>query len=801
MNLSDFRIGWRLLVKEPFYSVVTVLGLSIGFAACFLLLALARNSFSYDADIPQNDSIYMLKVRYNSVPEATWNSASPLVFRDVANRSGLPVTSSAFVKRTKSVRIDNHVLEVDMHFVDPAFRDIFSVKTVEGDLRAALQRPDALAVTLKTAKKLFGDVQVVGRLVSISGHPYQVMAVVADPSNTTTLPYTILAGINSSAWNEDERRNAMTAWATSYGSVYFKLGAGATEDALLKVLQDAADQSPYRTQIAPDMLQKLAGKKPIDVRLAALPNIYLDPDFDYMSGSPTHGNRNTVLGLIAVAFLILLLASINYVNLATVRTVSRQREIGMRKVLGAGMARLLLQFVTESVLVALLATLIGGAMAWALSGPFSELVNRNLDSLFSPASIASALALGLLVGMLAGAYPAWVALRVSTAQALAGRGDAEMASGTWLRRILTVVQFATAMTLTATTIAIAWQTSFATTLSPGFNAAGMLHIDIPTDLRSPEGRGLRDAIARLQGVTGVTSALDAVGRRQGYVQTTIRHRGNSFAWQIQGVTSDFFKTYDLRALAGRLFDEKLDPSGTATVCVLNASAARALGFADPKDAVGQILDVKYWDVPQKIVGIAPDIRFQSLHETVKPMIYLLTQETTVLTIKTDSVEVTERAIENLWPQYYPNDVLKMVRARDVFAQNYVDDLRLAKLLGISALIAILIASFGIYVLSAHSVQRRRREIVLRKLYGADGGAIAKLMVKEFMYLLGVSAVIGLSLAYLAIERYLSGFAERAPIGAWTILLALCVALTTAALSVLRHTVMSMRMKPAQVLRS
>jgi len=268
------------------------------------------------------------------------------------------------------------------------------------------------------------------------------------------------------------------------------------------------------------------------------------------------------------------------------------------------------------------------------------------------------------------------------------------------------------------------------------------------------------------------------------------------------VSPEFFGVYGLKQVAGRLYDPIRDKVEDEDKIVVNEAGARRFGFASSQDAVGKyVRNPDGSGTAMQVIGVAPDIRHRSAREAMQPTVYFLESRTPVFTVRTSgSQEAVKRAIEELWPRYFPNDVLDIQRAAGMFALNYADDLRLAKLLGASSVIATAIAAFGIYVLAAYSVQRKAREIVLRKLYGAGNGAVGRLVGKEFAALLGVGALIGLPAAWLAIERYLAGFTERAPIGVWTIAAALLVACLVALGSTARHALAAMRIRPALALR-
>ena len=796
MILRDFRIGWRLLVKEPAYSAVVVMGLAVGFATCFLLLGYVVHSFSYDRHVPERGQVYRLMQHWNIFADGQWGDGVSLPARDAILASGQPLLASAMISRDVDVRVGSAVQTIDVNVVDPAFREIFQPKVLSGDLAATLARPDALALTRETALKLFGNLAVVGKTVGIAGQSYEVGALLEDQPAATTLPYATLAGTRTSIWNAEYRQLVTSNWGSSHGRVYVKLLPGADGAQALAAVRRTMLASSFYQRQDPDRIAGLNGRDMIDFRLGPLAEAYLDPLIE--EPNPVHGERKTIFGLAAVGLLILVLAATNYVNLATVRTVRRQREIAMRKVLGAGTGAVSRHFLAESVLVCLVATTIGLLLAWLLLPVFADLVQRKLDHIFNPAALAIALLLGVLVGLLAGAYPAWSAVKVRPTAALAGRGNSETGGGLRLRRALTVLQFATAMGLTGLTLAVAWQTRYTTSLDPGFDPGPLLILETAEDMRDPNVRAFRDALARLPGVSGVGVSNAPITRNQNR-QPLKRAGKESISLNWFHVSPEFFGVYGIKPVAGRLYDPGRDRGEHGAGVVINEAAARKLGFASAQEAAGNTILSPEGEAIQ-VVGVAPDLRHRSARDEMQPTVYFLSDRTGVFTVRTADREGVQHAIEALWPRYFPNDVLQVRRMAALFAQNYEDDLRLAKLLAASSVIATAIAAFGIYVLAAYSVQRKAREIVLRKLYGAGSAAIGRLVAREFLALIVIGALLGLPIAWVALQRYLAGFTEQAPVGAWTLAASLLVALLVALGSTMRHGVAAMRIRPVHGLR-
>lgn len=790
MTRNDLRIAWRLLLAEPAYSAVVIAGLTLGFAASFLLLGFVRYSFSYDSQAPDNAHVYVFKHRLNLIPNARWTEMMPLPVRDVLLASGLPLTVCAVMPRTVVAQSGAHRQKIELTVVDASFPAMFGVRVLAGDMAAALSRPDGLAVTRSGAAHLFADGAALGRSVDIDGQRLTVRALLADAPSNTTVPYEYLTGVGSRT-----APHGPHLWNSLAGKMFVRAGGGITPEALQQLVQTALDHSPL-AQLLPGGVPAFAHVA--DVGIGRLRDAYFDIDVAAFHGG-VRGDRATVLGLAALALLIVLLAAINYVNLATVRMLRRQREIGLRKALGATPRRLALQFVAESALAALIAAALGVLLAWLLLPAMSELLERRLDGLFTPAAIALALMVGLLVGAASALYPAAVALGVRPAAALSGRDQGETPAGLWLRRALTTLQLGAAIALTAAALAVSWQTRYASLRDPGFDPARLMLIDLPRGAPLAQIASLRAALAQLPQLDGVAVSDLAIGSPELPMSTGFtRDGGRARQLNTSSVSANFFALYGLSARAGRAFDARRDEEGVSHAVMLNEAALRALGYADAQAALGQRLNHGYYE----IIGIAPALRHQSLRQSVQPYVYTLdTHNPGVLTLRSDiGAAALYQAVALLWQRYFPADALTLHPAGAVFADNYREDARLAALLGGASLLAAGIAAFGVYVLAAYSVRRRRREIALRKLHGASRRAIAALVGREFVLLVGVAAALALPCAALAIERYLSGYVERAPLGAWPLLAALGLAAAVAALASWRHTASALRIAPAQALR-
>ena len=814
MKLRDLRIGWRTLIQEPAYTLAVVLGLGVGLAACLLLLGFVRYSLEYDSHVPDVDRVYVVKQHFNIDPASPLHDVAPMFLREAALTIPGVVDATSYIPARPeitplTVRVDRNLTTVRGLIVLPGFPAMLGLRAVQGDLAAALTRPDLFVISDAAALRIFGTRDALGRTMRAEGSVMQVGAIVPAPPANTTIPFEMLFGVNAAVVETDIRHEMLTGENGWMAKTLLRVAPGVSLPAILERMQQAVDAAPSLNKFPPEERERLGKRKAIELAISPLRDAYFDYKVQnsFIALPGDRANPAVIAGLAVLALLILLLAAINYVNLTTVRVLRRQREVAMRKVLGAGVPQIMLQFLLESLLVAMVATALGLLLAWLALPMFSQLVNRQLDGLFSPWNIAAAFGIGGLLGAATAAYPAWIALRVHPTRVLAGRPDSESRGSMRWRRALTVLQVSAAMGFAGVTISVAWQTDYALHASPGFDPAPIVVVDMPERVKDSEkARRFYSALKAQPGVAGVAVTEDPVGRLDWSWSRALKRPGGPAAtMEMKPVSANFFELYGIAPAAGRLFQASLDKDDDTVPMVLNAVAARELGFASAEEAVGQSVTFTGWDKvvsTKRIIGIAPELRFRSLREPPRAAAYELAMSGTVLSVRaTGAPADIERAARALWPSYFPDAIPKIYRAADILAVHYADDARMARLLMIVTGIALVIAAFGTYVLSANTVQRRAREIVLRKLHGARRADIGLLVVREVGTLMLVASAIGLPLAALAIKRYLANYVEHAPIGYWTLLFALSLTLAIALIAVARHTWIAMRMAPADVLRT
>ena len=818
MILQDLRVGFRILAKEPAYSVVSILGLGVGLSVCLLLLGYAHYCWSYDSHLPDAQHVYIVKQR-NNVNGGSWSDQAPLLLRKVAMLDPAVTAASGYVNWFPlTVQVDGQLHKLRSLTVLPGFAEMMGLRAIEGDLSEALSRPDSFAITESAAVRLFGTSNALGRALPVDTVEQQkgvarVAAILRDPPANTTIPFETINGLNFNVIPQAARNEALDGEKGWLGNLLIRVRPEASLAAVSASLQLAIDRAPALQNVAPEVKEHLGDRKVMDIKLSPIRDAYFDREIKATAFSlkVDRGNPEVVAGLVVIGILILGLAAINYVNLATIRVVQRHGEIAMRKVLGASKSRIAVQFVVESVLVSMLATGLGTFAAFLALPIFSEVMNRDLRSIFSIGNVAATMLIGFVLGSIIAIYPAWIAFGVRPSQLLAGRPDIESLRGKRLRQGLSILQLSAAMGLASFAMAVYFQTRFAIDASPGFDPTPLLVFDLPESQSvrlSERARSLITAITAQPGVAGVGISSDPIGRARNPWSTEIkREGGDGVTMDVKSVMAGFFDAYALKPLAGRLFDARIDKEDDPVPMVINQIAARKLGFESPEQAVGQTLLLRNSDpnaplTAKRVIGIAPEVRFYSLRETPTAVAYELWTNVGTLTVRANGpVPEVEQSIRRIWFQYYPNSVLNLSSAKDIYASNYADDARLAKLLALSTAIALTIAAFGAYVLAADAVHRRTREIALRKLYGAARRDIARLIAREVGTILLLSAIIALPVAAITIGRYLSGYVQHSTIAYWTLAIALVIAVTTATLAASRQAFIAMLLRPADALRN
>jgi len=812
---TSWRGAWRQLRAEPGTAVLVITGLALGLALTLLTTCLLRDVLWPDTKMSDAERViaFEWKTRSPGGGYSDWISHVPNTpLRQALRDTGAPVGAMSraiavpLLTRAVDAQGATHHARLATALVDPDFESLFGVRPLGGDLKAALTAPEGLALTEAAANKLFGTTQVVGRpvtaLITVPGddgqpHPVAltltVMAVLPSPSLNSSVIYEALAGFNAPPAKSFVERASMWTWGN--GHLYARLQPGATA-AQVGALADRLLQSQPVPKGLPADFLKGGGSF---ATLRALPVADLG-----LHGAGSGARRLQLGSLAAAAFGVLALAVINFVNLWSVRTLKRQREIGLRKSLGAGAPALAAQFFIEALLVAGIAGGLGLLLAWFGEPMTSVLMQHSFDT---PVLSAAHVALTALLCVAIAAFSALplthIALRVRPAESLAGRSHSEGRASRWLRRLMTTLQFGAAALFAAMALTVAWQTRHVGDLPRGFEVDNRVAVDLPWETQPAQTMAL---LARIQAWTEVVAATvsdDVPGRSFGewYTEYTgpsaqavpLRHGAN--------FTPGYLDVYGMRLLAGQLSaDHRAEVARNGVV--LDRNAVHALGFASPAAAIGQ--SVFDEGKPATVVAVIDDIRVEGPRSPVSPHILtpVVERAAGVISVHSRSPAETRIKLAALVNETLPDAQAQAMSVRDQQARVMAEDTRIGQLIALAGALALLLAAVGIYALAAYTLRRREREIVLRKLHGAGAGVVARLLLKEFAGVLAAACVVALPLAAWVTQMYLSGFVVRAPVGPgslWVLLAAVALLAAVTALAVARHLRAALALRPLQAL--
>ncbi|MEO6278765.1 FtsX-like permease family protein [Roseateles sp.] len=816
---TTWRSAWRQLRAEPGTAVVIIAGLALGLALTLLAAAFLQDLLRPDARLPQPERLVSFEWRMrgsgSSTPE--WTDQVPAEPLHAALRdTGAPVALMSRVRyaylpaRAAEPTGAARNLRLFIAVADPDLQPLLGLAPLAGSLDAVMASPDGIALTDSVAQRLFGSAQVVGRSFTLALPPapgtqapaqpltLTVKAVLPTPSLNGPLIYDAIASLHGPL--AQAAFGGSDSWYQSGGRLLARLSPGASAEQLSALAQRLLDSQPLPPGVTVDARE--AGGKPLQLRAMPATDIGLH-------GAGSAQRRLQVAGLAAAVAGVLSLGVINFVNLWSVRTLRRQREIGLRKSLGAGAGQLAAQFFTEAFVVAGLAGLLGLLLAWWAAPAALMLLQHPFEA--PVLSLPMAALVGLLCVAIAAlsALPlALIALRVRPAESLAGRSHSEGSASRWLRRLMTTLQFGAAAVFASLAATVLWQAEHTAAMPRGFEVQDRVAADLPWDAQPAQTMALLAEVRRWPEVVAAGAALDVPGRDFNSGEVAFRRAGAAPVnlGMVVDFTPGYLQAYGMRLVAGRLSADHVAEAAQNAV-VLDRSAVRVLGYASPEAVLGQTLGAggNFRDGrPATVVAVIEDIRIEDPRRAAQPHALTPVAERGggALGVHSRDPQATRRRLSALLEERFPGSAVEALPLRDMLLQKMAGDMRLGRLIGLAGLLTLALAAVGIYALAAYTLRRREREIVLRKLHGAGPGAVAALLAREFAGVVGGACVVALPLAAWLSQRYLAGFVERAPVGpasAWVLAAVVALLAAVTALAVLRHLRAALALRPLQAL--
>jgi putative ABC transport system permease protein len=795
-------VALRNLWKSKLFTLINVAGLAIGMAACVLIFIYLQRELSFDRFHVNADRI----VRVMSIDHAVGVTSDKVA---ITMPPFGPAAAMAFPEIESFCRValgGRQLYEIDAThqiYADPiitcdsTFFTMFSFPLLKGDPKQALVKPFSMVLTTSLAKRMFHTDDVIGRTVKgVTGNEFTVTGVAADPPENSHITF---EAINSFSTIEVVARRQqppnstrplyLESWQLLSTPTYLCLKPGAS----------------WRT-LEPKLTPFIRGKGVLDnfdATLQPFLDVHLQSSRIIFDTSAHKGDAASIYTLMAVAFLILLIASVNFMNLSTARATARAREVGLRKVVGSTRRQLISQFLGESVVLALIAMILALSIAELFLPWLNQLTGYHLKlNLFTnPALSGSIIALVLAVGLLAGSYPAIVLSGFQPVEVLKGSFQ-HGRRGRLLRRLLVVFQFALSIALICSTLMVNRQLRYIQTKDLGYNREQLLLLDLNNRRLVSTAPALRNEIATSSHVvsTGVSDVVP--GRQCSRIDIKVegdpptQHR----IWSSYSVDWDVVQTLELTLLKGRGFSRDF-PADTAKSAIINETAAREMGLGDP---IGKIITIGDGDSTKvAVVGLVKDFHFASMREKIEPLLMTVTDfQLPVLSVRIKAGAVPEALshIEKAWKKVNPELPFVYRFMDDEFNDTYHGDINFAKIGNAFSGLAVFIACLGLFGLASHTAEQRRKEIGIRKVLGASVVGISRLLIMDYIRWVALANLVAWPVAYYVIEQWLSGFVYHTAITWFPFVISGFAAMIIAILTVLGHALKAATSNPVNALR-
>lgn len=797
MIRNYFKTALRSLLKNKGFTFINIIGLALGLTICLLITFYVVDELSYD--------------RYNTKHERVYRVNTDLKFSGTLTEYAITAIPVANVLKTKypeveiAVRItpalnirfkkgDEIVREDGTTFYsEPNIFDVFTLPLLSGDTKTALKEPNTVVIAESMAKKYFNRTNVIGQtlLLVTTGTSLKITGVMKDmPAQSHFRANFLLA---ASPVNNDAPWNRLTAFAT------YVLLKPNTNIPRLESKLNAEMQEGLKGSSSMDYAKFKAGGNYFKLNLMPVTDIHLKSNRAMELGA--NGNNQYVYIFSAVAVFILLLACINFMNLSTARSANRAREVGVRKVLGSSRSHLIFQFLAESLVVTFVAAIIAVLTAWALLPLFNHLSNKQLY--ISAQTIIwifpALLSIVIIVGILAGSYPAFFLSAFQPINVLKGKVSTGF-RGSMFRSTLVVFQFSISIFLVIDTLAIYNQLNYIQNKDLGFNRNQVLILNNVNTLEHPE--LLKQEIKKLPGVVNatLTSFLPTANNKVlNYVSPGGKEGQSTQFWKID---EDYINTMGMQMKAGRGFSDQFKTDSTAMV--INETAAKVFSYGN--DAIGKTIttgmakDLKKYHV----IGVVKDFNFSSLRDNVTPLVMVLDNDWLArlsIRINTHNLPTLMTRIEKTWKTIAPNEHFDFSFMDADFDALYRTEQRTGQLFIIFTGLAMVIACLGLFGLAAYAAEQRNREIGIRKVLGASIAAIVTMLSKDFVRLVVISFIIAAPLAWLTMNKWLQSFAYRQDIQWWVVILAGTGAVVIAFATISLQSLRAASANPVESLRS
>jgi putative ABC transport system permease protein len=749
----------RHIRKHLGYSLLNILGLTLGITSALFLIIYVSDELSYDRYHKNADRIYRVSTKITEPDDQfTWIVAQipmgPQVVQDY------PEVQS-FVRFFNMPRAlykyeDKEYNEENFYYADSTLFDIFTYKVIKGEVRSAVKDPGKIVLTRSVATRYFGDADPIGKILKTGNTSFEVTGVIENVPSNSHFRFDAVSARNNLP-------KQMGSWANLGVSTYLMFPRQFDVKAFETKIQGMYD-AHMKTIFEPLKIK-------IEYILEPITRIHLYST-NAAEPEPT-GSITYVIIFGIVALFLILIAAMNYMNLATARSAGRAREVGLRKVVGSRRGLLVSQFLSESIVLTLISLLISVILLIILLPKFNLLVGKsfNLSIMYSPEIIISIIGGILVVGIAGGSYPAFFLSRFSPTTVL--KGDVTQGSaGSIFRKVLVVIQFTISVSMIVCTMVVFRQLDYLKTKDQGFDQKDVIMLQLNTNEMIRKYPVLKRSLLENEDIKYVTSTNTQLGEGSGKVifnmetDQGMAQRGINFAM----VDHDFVDALGIKIISGRDFQQDM-PSDTLTGVVVNETLAKRLGWRDAIGKKVQLNDGRFLNA--RVIGVMKDYHQTGMYNEIESLMLVYRWQNNIVYVKLNgkNTQQTLNFIESKWKEIFPDQLFTFTYLSERFNSQFEADEKRGLIFTLFTILAILIACLGLFGLASYMVEQRTREIGIRKVFGANEGVILRLISREFLILIALSVVIALPLSYFIMSRWLENYVYRTKIGLPLLLLA------------------------------
>ena len=804
MFKNHLNIAWRTIKKDKLFTFIKIGGFAVGIAACLLIALFIRNEISYDEHYTKKDQIYRVVFQGEVQGEVMKSTHFQLPFADALQsdfpeitKAGKVNTIEIFGAGKRGMRVsgqNENTFEENFILADQEAFDILEIQLDEGNPQTALSRPSSIVMSRSKADKYFPNGDALQQTIFLdndTSKPYTVTGIMEDVPENSHLDFDFLLPI------EDTNQNWTNQNYFTYVLVNPNTDIPALEQKMSLIVEKYIIPAQIKRGRSADFIDVL---RTAEYKLQPVTDIYLKSDLKMQDGLK-HGDIKFVWLFAAIAIFVLLLAIINFINLSTAKSANRAKEVGLRKTIGAFRNNLVGQFLTESMIFSIISFVLGVGLAWVLLPTFNQIAAKNMELplsewWFLPILLVAA----LLVGVLAGLYPAFYLSAFRPVNVLKGTLSVGSKSGR-LRSGLVIFQFTTSDILIIGTLIIYRQMDFIVSKELGYDKERVVVLE-GTNILGNKMEAFKEQLEGLSQVKSVTATnylpIDG-GSRNGntFMVDGQDDGGRGVPAQKWRVDYDYIETLGIQLEKGRNFSKEHAYDSINSI-VINSKMASELGLKDP---IGKKLDNN--SQVFTIIGLIEDFHFKSLKEDISSLSLVIGKDIGAVSIKLEKGNPAEAlaSVEQVWNRTIPNQAMNYTFLEEEFAQMHADVQRMGSIFNSFALFAILVACLGLFALSAFMVEQRRKEISIRRVLGAPFKNIYQLLTLDFLKLILVSIGIAIPIGWYLMNRWLEGFAYHINIG-WEIFsLAALIALGVAIVTISYQSIGAALLKPTKGLRT